>query len=108
MILPKTPIFLAGLHKALEASKGSEDTSFCGSTFAPGVQQPAGSERNQKAAYHAVPQFQQVLERKESPIDELDDFFKAFAQWTLCVDALLDDPNQQLVDLHCLEEAMQP
>ena len=95
---PPSSVFLAGIKKAIEAPPQSTvDQALFGETFVDPIPKAPGSEKNQKGAFNAMNNFQKVLEKQGVVIEDLDAFMVAFAKWTLTVESMFDDKNQQIV-----------
>ena len=80
---------LVNVGSALDAAPA--DLGLFGQTFSESPRQPPGTEKNQKVALRAALDFQEVCKHKNVHMKHLDEWFMAFAKWTLHFDVLLDD-----------------
>ena len=99
--LPEKPTsaqFLAGLAAALDPPQGpAPDEALFGDMFSMVGKVRGGQKKTQNGAVKALLDFQKVMEKNPKPatIENLDDFFTAFAKWCLNVECLFDNKEKQ-------------
>ena len=92
--LPSTSEFLDRLTNFPSMHNASTaDVALFGDTFADSPKQPPGTDKNRHIALRAALDFQAVCKHKKVELENLDEWFTAFAKWTLQFDALFDEES---------------
>ena len=97
--LPRPPTpeqFIAGLKAAAAPRERSPaDQALFGDTFAKQPWPTGGTAKNRQVALRAVLDFEKVCTVRQAVFVNLDDWFVAFARWSVNVVCLFDSPEEQ-------------
>jgi hypothetical protein len=93
---PNSAQFLAGLVAATQPRQGpSTDEALFGDTFSKVTMARGGQKKTQQGSIQPLKDFQKVLDARQVTIENLDEYFTAFAKWCLNVECLFDTKEEQ-------------
>ena len=88
---PNSAQFLAGLVAAIQPRQSpSTDEALFGDTFSKVTGAKGGQKKTQQCCIQPLKDFQKVLDARQVTIENLDEYFTAFAKWCLNVQFLFD------------------
>ena len=92
--LPTRQEFLYALDKAMAPKPAPADVALFGPFYAKPAEHRPGTDRTHQQAYKAAKEFEAMCVVRQVQFDDLDDWFVAFAKWTVHPQFLLDDSSQ--------------
>ena len=93
---PNPAQFLAALVAASQPRQGpSADEALFGDTFSKVTCVRGGQKKTQQGSIAPLNDFQKVLDARQVTIENLDEYFTAFAKWCLNVRCLFDTKEEQ-------------
>jgi hypothetical protein len=92
---PTTAEFLAGLEAAVRPQGPPKDIALFGDTFSKETSKRGGSEKTAQGSLAPLQDFQTVLDAEKVSIEDLDEWFAAFAKWCINVVYLFDEAKDQ-------------